>query len=150
MYNMTVLALIFQMCKSREELSKIVKFWPFYNPALVPMWARVMSFIVYVLLTPKLHHIKSKRFQEQVKTAKCWHTTTDKKSIAIGYLSFKKKNGAHTFHLCQPHSFTLKLQIYNRNKILALLNLQSVLFYKTMPKRANISYNNFQSCLNSI
>lgn len=76
------------MCKSREELSKIVKFWPFYNPALVPMWARVMSFIVYVLLTPKLHHIKFKRFQEQVKTVKYWQAT-DKKSIAIGYLSFQ-------------------------------------------------------------
>lgn len=99
MYNMTVLALIFQMCKSREELSKIVKFWPFYNPALVPMWARVMSFIVYVLLTPKLHHIKLKRFQEQVKTVKCWHTTTDKKSIAIGYLSFKKKM-VHILSIC--------------------------------------------------
>lgn len=99
MYNMTVLALIFQMCKSREELSKIVKFWPFYNPALVPMWARVMSFIVYVLLTPKLHHIKFKRFQEQVKTVKCWHTTTDKKSIAIGYLSFKKKM-VHILSIC--------------------------------------------------
>lgn len=136
MYNMTILVLIFQMCKSREELSKIVKFWPFFNPALVPMWARVMTFIVYVLLTPKLHHIKFKRFQEQVKTVKCWHTTTDKKSIAIGYLSFKK-NGAHTFHLRQPHSFTLKLQIYNRNeKILALLNLQSVLFYTTKPKKS--------------
>lgn len=99
MYNMTVLALIFQMCKSREELSKIVKFWPFYNPALVPMWARVMSFIVYVLLTPKLHHIKFKRFQEQVKTVKCWHTTTDKKSIAFGYLSFKKKM-VHILSIC--------------------------------------------------
>lgn len=50
---------------------------------------------------------------------------------------FKKKNGAHTFHLRQPHSFTLKLQIYNRNeKILALLNLQSVLFHTTKPKKS--------------